>query len=223
MGKNVLPAIAVVFALSSPLFGQTSLNSENAVERSPLSISITGGASFNVLTNGIFNNWGNGWTAGAGLMYAPIRSVSVIGNVSYSRHPFQGGNINLIVPAVVGWNERVIGSDPLTILEASGGIRFTPPRLKYATPFLSLTGGVYRLSVGKVIVESWMDSQPQDVSRWTYNGTGIVTTRSFASLGFGFVVPVTSAFNIQLEQQLTQTLDYDVSFLRSIASVEMKL
>ncbi len=223
MGKNALPVIAVVFALSSSLFGETNSSSENTGENSSLSISFTGGASFNALTNGFFNNWGNGWTAGAGLIYAPTRSVSVVGSVSYSRHPFQGGNINLIAPAVVGWNGRVIGSDPLTILEASGGIRFTPPRLKYVTPFLSLTGGVYRLSVGKVIVESWMDSQPQTVSRSTYNGTGIVTTRNFVSLGFGFVVPFKSTFSIQLEQQLTQTLAFDISFLRSIASVEMKL
>lgn len=192
------------------LFVMTSLSTVGFAQ-SRLHVEVLGGASLNTLSQGIISNWGNGWTAGGGLAYEVSPSVNLVLNFAYDHYPYQGGNLELVFPAIAGLHYSVAGS-PSNAEEASLGIR-SSTRTSVVSPFLSLNAGVYHFNIGDITVSEWFASNPQDVSHYTYRGSGTSITNLFASVGFGLMVPVDSRVALSLEGSFSQSFDSNRTFL----------
>jgi len=186
-----------------------------------LRLHVVGGASFNTLTTGVFSNWGDGWTLGGGWSHPISHSVEMALNVTYSRYPYQGDNLQLVFPAVVGLRWSVSGK-PSNVIEVSIAIRISTSA-SFINPFLSLTTGLYRFNIGEIIVSTWVDSNPQNVSRSAYIGSGVSMTKGFAAPGVGFSMPLDSSIRVACEGRFAQTFNSQESFLTLVSTIQFDL
>lgn len=203
-------AVIIISLLSNSLYAQNVFR-----------LHLIGGVSFNTTTAGVFNNWGDGWSLGSGLGYPITPSISLGINLSYSRYPFQGDNLQLVFPAIAGLRWSVSGK-PSNMFEASVSARTTSDA-SFINPFLSLTAGIYRLDIGKIVVSSWFGSNPQNVERVTYGGSGVSTTKIFAAVGVGFSIPVRSNMRVTVEGRFAQTFNPEESFVPLLSSIQLDL
>jgi hypothetical protein len=208
--RRTLLTVVAIFTLSQLLYGQDNLR-----------LNVVGGASFNSLSTAVFSNWGDGWTLGGGLAYpiAPLIELSL--NMAYSRYPYQGDNLQLVFPAIAGLRWSVLG-EPSSMIEGSIVARASA-NASYICPYLSLAAGLHRLSLGDIIVSEWFDSNPQNVSRAKYTGSGTSTTKGFAAFGAGFLVPLDSSLQLGLEGRVNQSFDSKVRFVLLLATVQIGL
>jgi hypothetical protein len=184
-------------------------------------IEIQGGPSLNsnALNGGLFSNWGNGLIVGGGIAYHVFPSFDLVMNVSYQGYPYQGDNLQLVAPAVLGFRQKVTGKES-NIFEASLAIR-TSPTNSIIFPYFSLRTGVFRVNVGEIIVSSWFESSPENISRGTYHGTGTFDTKLFAALGLGFGVRLNSRFRAMVESRITQTFDLEQTFVPILLTLQL--
>jgi hypothetical protein len=209
---NIAKYIFIVgfFVTSSTSFAQNVLRLE-----------ILGGVSFNSTTAGVFSNWGNGWTIGAGGAYRVGTAIDLIANAVYHRYPFHGDNLQLVFPAIEGLRWSVSGQAS-TVIEGSIAARFSISN-SFINPFLSLRTGLFFMNTGSVVVSEWFDSNPQDVSHSTYNGTGVSTTKGFAAIGLGFSIPLDVGIRVIIEGRFTETFDAKEFFLPMQATVQIDI
>ncbi|HUI29012.1 MAG TPA: hypothetical protein VLX91_02255 [Candidatus Acidoferrales bacterium] len=208
---SLAAVMAAAFCVSSTAFGQ-----------SKLAIEVLGGESFNAVNSGgTLSNWGNGWTVGGGLAYHVMPNVDIDFDLCYDRYPYEGGHVELVLPAVAGLRYAVTGK-PSIAEEASLGVRFTAAT-PVVSPFLSVKGGLRNLSTGKIDVAEWFDPTPQDVSHWTYNGTGSSNINFFAAVGFGLLVPINSMVCVSIEGRFTQVFVPNEIFVPLAARVQFNL
>ncbi len=88
---------------------------------------LLGGISVNTLTTGVFSNWGDGWIIGGGAAYPISSLIDLALNVTYSRYPYRGDNLQLVFPTVAGLRWSVSG-DPSNVVEAALASRFNTSR-----------------------------------------------------------------------------------------------
>jgi hypothetical protein len=184
-------------------------------------LELLAGASLNNQSTGVFSNWGNGWTVGAGASYPLRESLDLDLNATYAHYPYRGGNVQIAVPQIVGFRLNLSGQ-PSSILEASLAIRFTTLGSPI-NPFFSLRAGLYRISLGEIQVSSWLDSNPQNISQSTYSGSGVSDNKGFAALGVGFSVPLGTRIRLNFEGRLTQTFDSKEKFIPLLSSLQFDL
>ncbi len=208
--KRLILTAVFILAFSQLIYAQNYLRAY-----------IGGGASLNNLTNGILSNWGNGWIFGGGLSHSIGTQIDLTMNISYSRYPYLGGNLQLIVPAIAGFRLGVSGNST-NIIEASVSARFTSS-LSFIKPFLSLTTGLYRINIGKIIISSWLEKSPQNVSYSIYNSSGKSITKVFAALGAGISISLNSNIGLIIEGRYAQTLDSKEIFLPLLAAAQIDL
>lgn len=198
-----------------------SLLSVFCFAQSGFRIEFSSGASFNSSSKGVFRNWDNGWTLGGGATYQVGTSIELLATTSYSHFSYISKSLELVAPDVVGWRQSVEG-EASNVIEAAVGVRFVEST-SFINPFLAVRTGFYRFDVGEVVISTWMDSNPQNVSRSVYRGTGNTTTKGFVAIGAGFSVPVDSNIRITLESHLAQTLDSNESFVPVLLSIQFGL
>lgn len=174
-----------------------------------------------MLTRGAFSNWGNGWRVGGGASYPINSSTEVALNISYHRYPYRGENLQLVFPAIAGLRWSVSG-EPSNVIEASVALRFNASS-SFINPFLSLRAGLYRLSIGEIIISTWFNTNPENTSQSTYAGSGVSTTKGFAALGFGFSLPLYSGIRFGLEGQFAQSFDQKVNFIPVLSTIQVDL
>ncbi|HXG37194.1 MAG TPA: hypothetical protein VNL36_00340 [Bacteroidota bacterium] len=203
-------AVIAILTLSHALYSQNNFR-----------LQAVGGVSFNALTTGVFSNWRDGWTFGGGASYPISPSIELGLNIAYSHHAYRGDNLQLVFPAVAGFQWSVAGQ-PSNVIEASITARAST-EASFINPFLSLTTGLYRLNIGEIIISTWFDSNPQNVSRSTYNGSGVSSTKGFAALGLGFSIPLDSSIRIALEGRFTQTFNSQESFIPLLTRIQFDL
>ena len=195
--------------------------SSTALAQNVLRLEILGGASLNSLSTGVFSNWGNGWTIGAGCAYRVNKALDLVADVIYHRYPYRGGNVHFVFPAIAGLRWSVSGQSS-NVTEGSIAARVSTSNF-LINPFLSVRTGLYLMDIGDVIVSKWFDSNPQNVSHSTYQGTGVSTTKGFAAIGFGFSIPLDSSIRVIFEGRLTATFDAKESFLPMQATIQIDL
>jgi hypothetical protein len=195
--------------------------SSSMLAQEALRLEILGGASFNNLAAGVFSNWGDGWMIGAGGAYRATKSIEIVGDVIYSRYPYSGANIPVVVPDIAGLRWSVSGQ-PSDVIEGSIGGRLSTSS-SFIDSFLSLRTGFYRINIGDVVVSEWLDSDPRNVFRSTYQGTGVSTTKGFAALGLGVSVPFDSKIKLIFEGRFAETFDAEESFLPIQVAIQIGL
>ena len=158
---------------------------------------------------------------GGSLSHSLNSQIDIAMNVSYSHYPYRGGNLQLIAPQVVGYRMSVSGT-PTSIIEASVSARFTSSR-PFIKPFLSLTTGLYQINIGEIIISSWHEKSPQNVSYSIYNGSGKSITKVFAALGAGISIPLNSNIRLTVEGRYSQTFDSKEIFLPLLTEVQFDL
>lgn len=208
--RSILTTFVFILTLSQLIYAQNYLRFQ-----------VGGGASLNNLTTGILSNWGDGWTLGGGLSHSIGSQIDLAMNVSYSRYPYHGDNLQLAFPAIAGLYWSASGR-PSNVIEASISARFSSS-LFFIKPFLSLTTGLYRINIGEIIVSTWFDKSPQNVSRSTYNGSGVSTTKVFGALGAGFSIPLDSNIRFIIEGRYAQTFDSQEVFFPLLTAVQFDL
>src|SRR5665647_1819186 len=71
-------------------------------------IEFMGGPSLNLKNNaGLFNNWGNGYLVGGGVVYQLLPSFDLAIDVSYHGYPYKWGNVELTTPDALGLEQSV--------------------------------------------------------------------------------------------------------------------
>ena len=202
MRKPLLLVIVSIMALQwTPGFAQSRVYLEGF-----------GGTSFNTLSTGVMRNWGNGWTAGTGLSYELSRSINFLLSVAYERYPFQGDNLEIILPQIVGLKYSFTGS-PTDGEAVSLGIRFISAGINFVSPFLSLNLGVSHYKMGKITMSGSFGWNQRSASNNTYPGSDISITNPFASIGFGLMVPVSPVIAMSVEGSFSQSFDSYRTFL----------
>ncbi|MCX6145567.1 MAG: hypothetical protein NTZ35_20360 [Ignavibacteriales bacterium] len=184
-------------------------------------LQVVGGGSLNSPTTGVFSNWGDGWTLGGGFSHSISPSIDLALNIGYARYPYQGRNLQLAFPAVVGLRWSISGQSS-NVIEASIAARVSTSAL-FIDPFLSLTTGLYRFNISEIIISTWFDSSPQNMSRSTYIGSGVSTTRGFAAIGAGFSIPLGSSIRVTLEGRFAQTFHSKEIFVPLLTTVQFDL
>lgn len=175
-------------------------------------IEFMGGSSVNLRNNDrLFSNWGNGFLIGGGVVYQLFPSFDLSVDIAYQDYPYKGGYIQLVTPDVLGLEQSVSGSGS-NVIECSVVFRNTPKNSLFY-PIFSLRLGVFRSHIGEVIINEWYDQTPENVSHQKYNGTGIIQTNGFASLGLGFNFPLKENSRFILESRITQTFDLKQTFI----------
>lgn len=175
-------------------------------------IEFMGGSSLNLKNNGrLFSNWSNGYLIGGGAVYQLFPSFDLALDISYQGYQYKGGNLQLVAPDVLGWEQSVSGSGS-SVLECSMVFRNTPKKSLFY-PVFSLRLGVFRSHIGEVIINEWFDQTPENVYHQKYNGTGIIQTSGFAALGLGFNIPLKEKSNLILESRIVQTFDLKQTFI----------
>jgi hypothetical protein len=175
-------------------------------------IEFMGGSSLNLKNNAkLFSNWGNGYLIGGGVVYQLFPSFDLAIDIAYQGYPYKGGNLQLVAPDVLGWEQSVSGSGS-NVLECSVVFRNTPKNSLFY-PIFSLRLGVFRSHIGEVIINEWYDQTPENVNHQKYNGTGIIQTNGFAALGLGFNIPLNEKSRLILESRITQTFDLKQTFI----------
>jgi hypothetical protein len=181
-----------------------------------------GGPSLNLKNDaGLFNNWGNGYLVGGGVVYQLFPSFDLAINIAYQDYQYRGGNLELIVPDVLGWEQSVSGSGS-NVLECSVVFRNTPKNSLFY-PIFSFRLGVFRSQIGEVIINEWYDQTPENVSHHKYNCTGIIQTNGFAALGLGFNIPLNEKSRLILESRISQTFDLKQTFIPILLSFQHDL
>ena len=184
-------------------------------------LQVVGGGSLNSLTTGVFSNWGNGWTLGGGFSHSISPSIDLALNIGYARYPYQGRNLQLAFPDVVGFRWSVSGK-PSNVIEASIVARVSTSA-SFIDPFLSLTTGLYRFDISEIVISTWFDSTPQNLSRSIYVGSGVSATRGFAAIGAGFSIPLDSSIRVTLESRFVQTFHSGETFVPLLIAVQFDL
>ena len=169
-------------------------------------------SSLNLKNNArLFSNWGNGYLLGGGVVYQLFPSFDLAIDIAYQGYQYRGGNLELIAPDVLGWEQSVSGSGS-NVLECSVVFRNTPKNSLFY-PIFSLRLGVFRSHIGEVIINEWYDQTPENVFHQKYNGTGIIQTNGFAALGLGFNIPLKEKSRLILESRISQTFDLKQTFI----------
>ena len=184
-------------------------------------LEVNGGITLIGSAQGVLSNWNDGWTAGTGVAYYLSPAIEIGANLSYHRFPYQGDNLQLAFPAIVGLRWRVDGN-ATSMYESGVGVRFISLK-SFVQPFVSLRGGAYFMSVGDVLVTTWMESVPQNTSSTLYRGTGESLTKGFGAIGFGINMPFDSNFQFRVEGRYTTTFDGAQSFIPLIGTFEFSL
>jgi hypothetical protein len=175
-------------------------------------IEFMGGSSLNLKNNArLFSNWGNGYLIGGGVVYQLFPSFDLAIDIAYQGYQYKGGNLELIAPDVLGWEQSVSGSAS-NVLECSVVFRNTP-RKSLFYPIFSLRLGVFRSHIGEVLINEWYDQTPGNVTHQKYKGTGIIQTNGFAALGLGFNIPLKEKSRLILESRIEQTFDLKQTFI----------
>jgi hypothetical protein len=175
----------------------------------------------NKLNGGLFSNWGNGLIVGGGIAYHLFPNFDLVMNVSYQGYPYQGDNLQLVTPDVLGFHQNVTGQGS-NIIEASLAIRTSPIDSKIF-PYFSFRTGVLRVNLGEIIVSSWFESSPESISRGTYHDTGTIDTKVFASLGLGFGIRLNSKLRTMVESRIIQTFDLEQTFVPVLLTLQYDL
>lgn len=185
-------------------------------------IELLGGSSLNLKYNsGLFSNWGNGYLVGGGVVYQLFPSFELAVDVAYHGYPYIGGNLDLVVPDWLGWEQSTSGSRS-NILEFSAVFKNTPKKFLFY-PVFSFRLGVFRTHIGDIIVSEWDAQTPENVSHLKYHGSGINQTNGFAALGLGFNIPLYENSRLILESRITQTFDLKQTFIPILLTYQYDL
>lgn len=186
-------------------------------------IEIQGGPSFNnnTLNGRLFSNWGNGLSIGGGVLYQLFPSFDIVMNVSYQAYPYQGDNLQLAAPSILGWRQSVTGLGS-NIIEASFAIQNSPNNSTFYT-FFSLRGGILRVDLGEIIVSTWHESSPETISKSTLNETGTLDTKGFAAFGLGLGVQLNSNTRVIVESRIIQTFDIEQTLIPILFTLQLDL
>ncbi len=210
--KRSIFTVVFILALSQLMYAQSFWR-----------VQICGGISSNYLSTGILSNWGDGWVIGGSLSHSLNSQIDLAMNVSYSHYPYRGGNLPFgVVPAVYLGYYNSISGKPTSAIETSVSARFSSSR-PFIKPFLSLTTGLYRINIGEIIISSWHERSPQNVSYSIYNGSGKSITKVFAALGAGISIAVNSYLGLVIEGRYVQFWDPMEIFLPLLAGVQIEL
>ncbi|MGA2623858.1 MAG: hypothetical protein ABSF91_08405 [Bacteroidota bacterium] len=209
-GERSITLIAAALVLTTSSHAQSTLRPE-----------VLAGVSPSGLTTGVLSNWGDGWTIGGGVAYPASSAVDLALDITYSSYSYRGDNLWLVFPAIAGLRWSVSGA-PSNVVEASLAARLGSSG-SIINPFLSLRTGICRLNTGEIVVSTWFDSNPRNVSRSTYSGSGVQMTKGFASLSFGLAIPLNANIRVRLEGGLTQTFDLEEGFIPLLSTVQFDL
>lgn len=200
----------------------TSPASQNlAFGQSNLRYEISGGYHYIRLTQGVFSNWENQWFAGVGLAYNATPAVQLVANAAYYDFHYVGGNVQFALPDIVGIRARVSGESS-DVYELSFAARFIERNRRF-TPFLSLRSGAYMMDIGKILVSTYFEQNPQNVTSYTYKGTDQTVIKAFGSLGLGFNLMLRANVEFQLESRFNSTFDGNQAFVPVISTFQFRL
>ena len=197
-------------------------NTNVILAQNPFRIEALGGTSLNFRYNArLFNNWGNGYIFGGGVVYQLSPVIDLAMDVGYQGYPYKGGNLELVAPDVLGW-ERGINGSGSNILECSLVFRNTPKKSIFY-PVFSFRMGVYRTHIGEILINEWYYLTPGNISQHKYNGTGTIHTKGFAALGLGFNIPLNDNARLIVESRITQTFDLEQTFIPIVLTFQHDL
>jgi hypothetical protein len=200
--------------LLSIFFASSTMLAQNV-----LRLEVIGGASLNGTAEGALRGCGNGWSIGAGGAYRIAKGIDLAANAVYHRYPYRG--LQIVAPAVYGYGSSISGQAS-SVVEGSIAVRFFSLN-SFINPFLSLRTGLYFISIGEVVISEWLYSDPQNVSHWTYHGTGISTIKGFGSVGLGFSIPMGSRIGVLFEGRITETFDLEEFIIPMQATIQIGL
>lgn len=203
----------------SILFGMLILTS-NGFAQSKWNAEINGGWNF-VLSSGIFSNWGSGWNAGVGASCQVNSNLQLAATAAYHYFPYQGGNVQVCFPMVLGLNTEIEGDDSYSI-ESSVSARFNG-LASFLGPYVALRVGLQYIKIGRISIVSQYDSDPDSYSNVAYKGTDIQKIQPFGFIGGGFTVPVSSDWRIKLESGFAGTLDGEQIFIPILSTIQFNL
>lgn len=192
------------------------------------------GVGFSLISdfNTFLPYWKNGWGVGGSISYVVSQDIQILASLSYSRfeyngrEPFiiefldSGQGPTLAIPRVVGFRRDITG-DASHIYEASVGVRLVRSGY-FIKPFISIRSGIQLTQVGKILITTWWEQEPQNKFTYVYRSSGKTFLKSFTSVGLGVDVPVSSRFNILLEGMFSLTFDLSQQYCPIFATLQIK-
>jgi hypothetical protein len=222
LGLAVGVIVILSFFLCTIAEAQGVAASVKEVERKS-DIRVELGVGFSLISdfNTFLPYWKNGLGVGGSISYVVSQDIQLLASLSYSRFEYSGRGPTLAIPRVVGFRRDITG-DASHIYEASVGVRLVRSGY-FIKPFISIRSGIQLTQVGKILVTTWQEQEPQNKFTYVYWSSGKTFSKAFASVGLGVEVPVSSRFNILLEGMFSSTFDLSQQYCPIFATLQFEL
>lgn len=183
-------------------------------------LEIGGGYASNTLSTGVLSNWEGGWSINVAALYDLATCLQLTARTGYHQHDY-AHSLGLGAPDVYGLRLAVDGDDT-NVYELSFGARIVDKsKVKL---FFAVRGGLLWIDVGKIrIVQKYFLNPQNALSISEYPGSGVLHRKGFASIGSGFIVPITNDVNLVLESGLLSTFDREEVIIPLTASMQIGL
>lgn len=185
------------------------------------SVELSAGYLYNQPSGTALDNWRSSWTVGAGAAYRVFGGMELLFDMRFARLPYEGKYIHLVYLDILGERWKVDG-EPSSIFESAIGIRISTPGSDVRW-FFTVRGGLLVTDIGRIIVSTWMDSQPEKISQQPYTGTGTTLKKGFGSLGVGFRVSLSHSFDLLGEGRFVSTFVGNQAFLPVTLTGQLQL
>jgi hypothetical protein len=178
--------IVLIFLISFFVF-------QNIPAQSKLSLSVGGGYVCPPVNSTRFYYWSDGYSFNISLNYKIASELSAFINTSYQQHYFNENRLEIVTPAVLGYDYDVNGTNS-SIIDLSVGTKFYFSK-NLIKPFIGLGGGLLFINLGKVELIQWMD------------GDSNKTTNKYSNTDFNYNIGQIN-FSLGTEIELFKELSF---------------
>ena len=166
---------------------------QNVPAQSKLSLSVGGGYVCPPVNSTKFYYWSDGYSFNISLNYKIASELSSFINTSYQQHYFNQNQLEIVTPAVLGYNYDVNGTNS-SIIDLSVGAKFYFSK-NLIKPFIGFGGGLLFINLGKVELIQWMD------------GDSNKTTNKYSNTDFNYNIGQIN-FSLGTEIELLKELSF---------------
>jgi len=174
---------------------------QNLSAQSNLSFSVGGGYVCPPVNSTKFYYWSDGYSFNISFNYKIASELSVFLNSSYQKHYFNESQLEIVTPAVLGYNFDVNGTNS-SIIDLSLGTKFYFSN-NLIKPFIGFGGGLLFINLGKVELIQWMDGDSNKTIN-KYSNTDFNYNIGQISFSLGTEIELFKELNFVLEAKVVK-------------------